>query len=127
MYAIIKTGGKQYKVCPGDKLNVEKLNGEVDSTVEFPVICVVDGDKVEVDPKKAAATKVTATILEQFKDEKKIVFKLKRRKNYRRLRGHRQQLTRVRIDAVGSEKASTDNDASASSDETDDDEATSEE
>ncbi len=106
MYAIVKTGGKQYKVSPGDKLNIEKINAEVGSTVELPVICVVDGEKVEADPDKAAKTKVMATILEQFKDDKKIVFKFKKRKTYRRMRGHRQQLSRVRIESVGSEKAS---------------------
>ena len=67
MYAIVKTGGKQYKVAPGDKLNVEKLDAEVGSKVELTAICIVDGDKVEADPAKAAATKVTATVIEQFR------------------------------------------------------------
>ena len=101
MYAIVKTGGKQYKVAPGDKLNIEKL----DAAVGDKVICVVDGAKVEADPAKAAATKVTAIILEQFKGEKQLVFKFKKRKNYKKLRGHRQQLTRVQIESVGSAKA----------------------
>ena len=92
MYAIVKTGGKQYKVAPGDKLNIEKLDAEV-------------GEKVEADPAKAAATKVTAIVLEQFKGEKQLVFKFKKRKNYKKLRGHRQQLTRVQIESVGSAKA----------------------
>ncbi len=123
MYAIVKTGGKQYKVAPGDKINIEKINAEVGSTVELPAICIVDGDKVEADPAKAAKTKVTATILEQFKGDKQIVFKFKKRKNYKRMHGHRQQLSRVRIDAVGSEKApepldSDDQDAEDQNDET---------
>ena len=101
MYAIVKTGGKQYKVAPGDKLNVEKLDAEVGSKVELTAICIVDGDKVEADPAKAAATKVTATVIEQFRGEKQLVFKFKKRKNYKKLRGHRQNLTRVKIDAVG--------------------------
>lgn len=105
MYAIVKTGGKQYKVAPGDRLNVEKLDAEVGSTVELPAICIVDGDKVEANPAEAAKTKVTATILEQFKGEKQLVFKFKKRKNYKKLRGHRQQLTRIEISSVGSEKA----------------------
>ena len=105
MYAIVKTGGKQYKVAPGDKVCIEKLDAEPGATVELPVICVVDGDKVEADPEKAAATKVVATVLEHYKGKKQLVFKFKKRKNYKRLRGHRQQLMRVRIDAVGSEKA----------------------
>ena len=70
MYAIVKTGGKQYKVAPGDKLNIEKLDAEVGAKVELEAICVVDGEKVEADPAKAAATKVTAIVLEQFKGEK---------------------------------------------------------
>lgn len=100
MYAIVKTGGKQYKVAPGDKINIEKLNAEVGEQVELTAICVVDGDKVEADLAKAAATKVTATVVEQFKGEKQIVFKFKKRKNYKRTRGHRQNLTRVEINAI---------------------------
>ena len=56
MYAIVKTGGKQYKVAPGDKINIEKLNVEPGDKVELEAICVVDGDKVEADPEKAAMT-----------------------------------------------------------------------
>lgn len=100
MYAIVKTGGKQYKVAPGDKLNVEKLDAEVGSKVELTAICIVDGDKVEADPAKAAATKVTATVIEQFRGEKQLVFKFKKRKNYKKLRGHRQQLTRIQITSI---------------------------
>lgn len=105
MYAIVKTGGKQYKVAPGDKLNIEKLDAAVGDKVELEAICIVDGKKVEADPAKAAATKVVATVLEQFKGEKQLVFKFKKRKNYKKLRGHRQQLTRVQIESVGSAKA----------------------
>lgn len=101
MYAIVKTGGKQYKVAVGDKLNVEKLPVEVGQKVELTAICVVDGDKVEADSEKAAKTVVTATVVEQFKGPKQIVFKFKKRKNYKRLRGHRQQLTRIQIDSIG--------------------------
>ena len=63
MYAIVKTGGKQYKVAVGDKLNIEKLDAEVGATVELPVICFVDGATVEADPAKAAAKKVTAEVV----------------------------------------------------------------
>ena len=101
MYAIVKTGGKQYKVAPGDRINIEKLDAEVGAEVELPVICVVDGETVEADPAKAAATKVVATVIEQFRGEKVLVFKFKKRKNYKKLRGHRQQLTRVEIKSVG--------------------------
>ena len=105
MYAIVKTGGKQYKVAPGDRLNVEKLDAEVGAKVDLEAICVVDGEKVEADPAKAAATKVVAIVLEQFKGEKQLVFKFKKRKNYKKLRGHRQRLTRIEIESVGSAKA----------------------
>ena len=101
MYAIVKTGGKQYKVAVGDKLNIEKLDVAVDEKVELTAICVIDGDKVEADPAKAAQTKVVATVIEQFKGEKQIVFKFKKRKNYKKLRGHRQQLTRIQIESIG--------------------------
>ena len=103
MYAIVKTGGKQYKVAPGDKINIEKLDVEPGDKVELEAICVVDGDKVEADPAKAA--KVVATVLEQFKGDKQLVFKFKKRKNYKKLRGHRQNLTRVKIESVGTAKA----------------------
>ena len=96
MYAIIKTGGKQYKVAAGDKLNIEKLDAEVGAKVELPAICIIDGEKVE-----AAATKVVATVVEQFRGEKVLVFKFKKRKNYKKLRGHRQYLTRVQIESIG--------------------------
>ncbi len=101
MYAIIKTGGKQYRVAAGDKLNIEKLDAELGTKVELTAICVIDGDKVEADPAKAAAVKVVATVIEQFRGEKVLVFKFKKRKNYKKLRGHRQSLTRVQIESIG--------------------------
>ena len=104
MYAVVKTGGKQYTVKPGDVIAIEKLPAEIGDEVELPVIFVADGDKIEADPEKAAATKVTAKVLDQFKDKKKLVFKFKKRKGYKKLKGHRQQLTKVRVTAVGSEK-----------------------
>lgn len=100
MYAIVKTGGKQYKVSTGDCLNVEKLEGEAGTKVELTAIAVVDGAKVVADPAEAAKTKVEATIVEQFKGEKQLVFKFHKRKRYRRLKGHRQQLTRLKITKV---------------------------
>ena len=104
MYAVVKTGGKQYKVAPGDVISIEKLNVEVGEEVELPVIFVADGDAIEADPEKAAATKVTAQVLDQYKGKKQLVFKFKKRKGYKKLKGHRQQLTKVRITAVGAEK-----------------------
>ena len=104
MYAVVKTGSKQYRVAPGDVIEIEKLDVEEGAEVELPVIFVADGETIEADPEKAAATKVTAKVLSQFKGKKQLVFKFKKRKGYKKLRGHRQQLTRVRILSVGSEK-----------------------
>lgn len=101
MYAIIKTGGKQYRVAAGDKVVIEKLDAEVGAKVELPAICIVDGDTVVADPAKAGEVKVVATVLEQFRGEKVLVFKFKKRKNYKKLRGHRQSLTRVQIETIG--------------------------
>lgn len=101
MYAIVKTGGKQYKVAAGDIIEIEKLDAAEGDKVELPVICVVDGETVEADPAKAVATKVEATVLSQFKGDKQLVFKFKKRKNYKKLRGHRQNLTRVKIESIG--------------------------
>ena len=104
MYAIVKTGGKQYKAAPGDILDVEKIEGEAGQNIELEAIAIVDGENVEADPAKAAQTKVEAVILDQFKGKKQLVFKFKKRKNYKKLNGHRQNLTRVKITAVGSDK-----------------------
>ena len=104
MYAVVKTGGKQYTVKPGDVVAVEKLPAEIGDEVELPVIFFADGETIEADPEKAASTKVIAKVLDQFKDKKKLVFKFKKRKGYKKLRGHRQQLTRLRIVQVGEEK-----------------------
>ncbi len=104
MYAIVKSGGKQYKVAPGDKLNVEKLPAEVGDKVELDAICIVDGTNVEPDPAKAGKTKVEAVVLDQFRDKKVVVFKFKKRKNYKKKQGHRQSLTRIQVTAVGTEK-----------------------
>ena len=97
MYAIVNTGGKQYKVATDDVITVEKIEGEVGSKVQLPVLFLNDGKKVITDPDKLAKAKVTAQIVEQFKGEKQLVFKFKKRKRYRRLKGHRQQLTKVKI------------------------------
>lgn len=104
MYAIVKTGGKQYKAAPGDILDIEKLEGAAGDKVALEAITIVDGDKVVSDPAEAAKTAVEAVILDQYKAEKQLVFKFKKRKNYKKLNGHRQRMTRVRVTAVGSEK-----------------------
>ena len=97
MYAIVKTGGKQYTVKPGDVLDVEKIEGEAGTKVELPVIFLNDGKKIITDPAKLAKAKVTAEIVDQFKGEKQLVYKFKKRKRYHKLQGHRQQLTKLKI------------------------------
>ena len=100
MYAIVTTGGKQYKVAADDVINVEKIEGEVGDKITLPVIFLNDGKKIVTDAAKLAKAKVTAEIVEQFKGEKQLVFKFKKRKRYRRLKGHRQQLTKIKITKV---------------------------
>lgn len=100
MYAIVTTGGKQYKVATDDVLTVEKIEGEAGTKIELPVIFLNDGKKIITDPAKLAKAKVTAEIVEQFKGEKQLVFKFHKRKRYSRLKGHRQQLTRLKITKV---------------------------
>ncbi|MFO1047116.1 MAG: 50S ribosomal protein L21 [Geminicoccaceae bacterium] len=97
MYAVIKTGGKQYRVAKNEVIKIERLDGEVGSTVTFPEVLMVGGDSPAVGAPTVAGASVTATVLEQTRGEKVIIFKKRRRKNYRRRNGHRQYLTVVRI------------------------------
>ena len=97
MYAIIKTGGKQYKVTTDQVITVEKLAGNVGDTVELDVLFLNDGNKIVTDPAELANAKVSAEIVDQFKGEKVIAFKFNKRKRYRRTKGHRQQLTKLKI------------------------------
>lgn len=101
MYAIVKTGGKQYKVREGDILRVEKLLGEVGNEISFEdVLLYSDGETVTVGQPKVGDVTVSGHIVAQDKSKKIIVFKYKRRKRYRRKQGHRQQYTAVRIDSI---------------------------
>jgi large subunit ribosomal protein L21 len=106
MYAVVSTGGKQLKVEKGTEAVVERLAAEVGETVTFDVLFVADGDDIVVDSDALATATVTAEILEHFRGEKQVVFKFKKRKGYKRLKGHRQEQTRVRVTdvAVGSGK-----------------------
>ena len=100
-YAIIKTGGKQYRVSEGDTIRVEKIQGEVGSSIELDeVLMVGGGEKVSVGTPFVSGAKVTAEIVAQDRAKKIIVFKMKRRKNYRRKQGHRQPYTELRITGV---------------------------
>ena len=105
MYAIVKTGGKQYTVKAGDVLDVEKLEGAEGDKLDLQVLLVRDGKKTISDPKELAGVKVVAQIVEQHKGDKVLVFKFKKRKGYKRTRGHRQQLTRICIVELNGEKA----------------------
>ena len=101
MYAIVSTGGKQYKVQEGDILRIEKIPGDVGAPVTFDqVLMYSDGETVTVGQPVLEDFAVTAHIIEQGKAKKIIVFKYKRRKRYRRKQGHRQQYTAVKIDKI---------------------------
>ncbi len=102
MFAIVRTGGKQYRVAAGDKIAVEKLPGEAGDTVSLDDVLLA-GDGGEIKDSKGLV--VSAEIIAQERGEKIIVFKKRRRHNYRRKQGHRQSLTLLRIMAVGSSKA----------------------
>jgi large subunit ribosomal protein L21 len=98
MYAVIMTGGKQYRVKEGDILSVEKLDIEPGRKAQFDrVLLIEDGEDIQVGTPVLDNAMVLALVLENFKDEKVLVFKKKRRKQYRRTRGHRQPLTKIRI------------------------------
>ena len=100
MYAIIKTGGKQYKVEPGKFVDVEKLDAEVGAEVTFEALMVVDGESVKVGTPVVDGVKVTGKVLKQDKQKKIVVFKYKSKKDYRKKQGHRQPYTRVEIVSI---------------------------
>jgi len=101
MYAVVSTGGKQYKVREGETLSVEKLPGEVGSQVSFDqVLMFSDDENITVGKPVIENAVVSAHIIEQGKARKILVFKYKRRKRYRRKQGHRQAFTTVRIDSI---------------------------
>ena len=101
MYAVIETGGKQYRVNQGDVIKVEKLAGDVGSKIDFDkVLLVGEGSDVKVGTPTVSGAKVSGTVVEQDRHKKIIVFKMKRRKNYRRKQGHRQDFTGVRIEKI---------------------------
>jgi len=100
-YAIIQTGGKQYRVSEGDVLSVEKLDAEAGKETTFSdVLLVVNGDKINLGAPIVTGASVKAEVVEQYKDEKVIAFKFKRRKGYHRTVGHRRQLTKLKITKI---------------------------
>ena len=102
MFAVVRTGGKQYRVAAGDKIAVEKLAGEAGDTITLGDVLLAGEGETLAD---AASVTVSAEIIAQAKSEKVIVFKKRRRHNYRRKNGHRQQMTLLRITAVGAGEA----------------------
>ncbi|MBQ2769813.1 MAG: 50S ribosomal protein L21 [Clostridia bacterium] len=101
MYAIIQTGGKQYKVAVGDEVLVEKLNAEVDAEVEFETLLVADDAGVKIGTPVLEGVKVKGKVLDQGKAKKVVVFKYKPKKNIRKKQGHRQPFTKVQILSIG--------------------------
>jgi large subunit ribosomal protein L21 len=101
MYAVIKTGGKQYKVANGDVILVEKLDSEAGATITLAeVLMIGDGANITVGAPTVAGASVAAEVVDQVKADKVIIFKKNRRHNYRRKRGHRQKLTALKITGI---------------------------
>ena len=101
MYAVIRTGGKQYRVHEGDLIKIEKLDGDRGASLSFDdVLLVGTDDETHVGTPLVDGASVTGTIVDQDRDKKILVFKFRRRKNYKRTQGHRQHFTRVRIDGI---------------------------
>jgi len=101
MYAVIRTGGKQYRVAPDDIIEVEKLSGEAGEIIQFSEVLMLGGDgSARIGAPTVSGASVAAQVIEQKRADKIIVFKKKRRKNYRRKKGHRQHLTAVRITEI---------------------------
>ena len=101
MYAVIRTGGKQYRVSSGEKLKIEQLPAEVGSQVVIDqVLMVADGDKVSIGTPVLAGAKVQATVIGHGRGDKVRIFKLRRRKHSKRQAGHRQNFTEIQIDKI---------------------------
>ena len=101
MYAVVKTGGKQYRVSPGDSIDVEKLPYELGEQIELDkVLLVTNGSGTQIGRPRVEGAKVKATVTRQAKGRKVIIFKIRSSKRYRRRKGHRQHFTRLRIDEI---------------------------
>ncbi len=99
-YAVIQTGGKQYRVAEGDVVDVEKLDFEAGAEAKFEALLVSDGTTLTIGAPLVAGAAVLAEVVEQFKDDKVIAYKFKRRKGYHRTVGHRRRLTRLKIKSI---------------------------
>jgi large subunit ribosomal protein L21 len=101
MYAVIKTGGKQYKVAAGEKLKIEQIPADVGAKVVLDqVLLVANGDAVTVGKPLVSGAKVAATVVSQGRHDKVRIFKMRRRKHYQKRQGHRQNYTEIQIDAI---------------------------
>ncbi len=101
MYAVIKTGGKQYRVCVGQKLKIEQIPADIGQEIALDqILSVGEGESLKIGGPFVDGATVTATVLAQGRHDKIKVFKMRRRKGYRRTQGHRQNYTEIRIDAV---------------------------
>ena len=103
MYAVIETGGKQYRVAPGDVLEVERLEAEAGQSFTFDRVLLLENEgKFSVGAPTVAKASIVADVVEHIRGEKKVAFKMKRRKGYHRTVGHRQELTRIKISEIKS-------------------------
>ncbi len=103
MYAVIRSGGKQYRVSQGGSIRVEKLPGEVGASITLAEVLIIGGEgDVKIGTPTVDGAHVTGTIVDQGRGKKIRVFKMKRRKGYRRTQGHRQDYTEIRVDAISS-------------------------
>ena len=100
MYAVVKTGGKQYKVSVGEKLKVEQIPAELDSQIELEVLMIADGENIKVGSPVLAGAKVVAKIIAHGRGEKIRIFKMRRRKHYQKRQGHRQNFTQIKIMSI---------------------------
>ncbi len=99
-YAVIKTGGKQYRVQQGTQFEVEKLEAAVDSEVQFDVLLVGEGESVKIGAPLVEGASVTAKVLSQFRAPKEIAFKFKRRKGFHKTKGYRRSLTKLEVTSI---------------------------
>ena len=100
VYAIVRAGGRQEKVSVGDYVTLNRVPGEVGSTLELPALLLVDGDKVTSAAADLAKVKVTAEILEDFRGPKIVIQKFKNKTGYKKRQGHRQELTKIKITSI---------------------------
>jgi large subunit ribosomal protein L21 len=101
MYAVIKTGGKQYQVAVGDKIKIELIPADIDSKITLSeVLMIADGDKTVIGNPLVSGASVTASVLAEGRHKKVRIFKMRRRKHYQKHQGHRQYFTEIQIDAI---------------------------